>query len=95
MIMNILSKLIYSLYITIYVLLSSSFVTVCLDLIVNVPPYKVTLVGIAYDVVIFFTMFMIMIALLFLGYVTFKAIVTPSRIEEQLRNLFNKPKLPF
>ena len=93
--MNILSKLIYSLYITIYVLLSSSFVTVCLDLIVNVPPHKVTLVGIAYDVVIFFTMFMIMIALLFLGYVTFKAIVTPSRIEEQLRNLFNKPKLPF
>jgi len=95
MIMNILSKLIYSLYITIYVLLSSSFVTVCLDLIVNVPPHKVTLVGIAYDVVIFFTMFMIMIALLFLGYVTFKAIVTPSRIEEQLRNSFNKPKLPF
>ena len=95
MIMNILSKLIYSLYITIYVLLSSSFVTVCLDLIVNVPPHKVTLVGIAYDVVIFFTMFIIMMAILFLGYITFKAIVTPSRIEEQLRNSFNKPKLPF
>ena len=95
MIMNILSKLIYGLYITIYVLLSSSFIMVCLDLIVNVPPHKITLVGIAYDVVIFFTMFIIMIAILFLGYITFKAIITRSRIEEQLRVLFNKPKLPF
>ena len=93
--MNILSKLIYGLYITIYVLLSNSFIMVCLDLIVNTPPHKVTTVGIAYDIVIFFTMFMIMVALLFIGYVTFKAIITPSKIEEQLRGLFNKPKLPF
>ena len=68
---------------------------VSLDLIVNTPPHKVTLVGIAYDVVIFFTMFIVIITILFLGYVTFKAIITPSKIEEQLRNLFNKPKLPF
>ena len=93
--MNILSKLIYGLYITTYTLFSSAFIGVCLDLIVNMPPHKVTIVGIAYDIVIFFTMFVIMIALLFTGYITFKAIITPSKIEEQLRNLFNKPKLPF
>jgi len=93
--MNILSKLIYGLYITIYTLFSSAFIGVCLDLIVNIPPHKITMVGIAYDIVIFFTMFVIMIALLFIGYITFKAIITSSKIEEQLRNLFNKPKLPF
>lgn len=93
--MRLLSKLIYSFYITIYVVVSSSFIGVCLDLIVNTPPHKITVVGIAYDIVTFFTMFIIMIALLFLGYITFKAIITPSKIEEQLRNLFNKPKLPF
>jgi hypothetical protein len=93
--MNILSKLIYGLYITTYTLLSSAFIGVCLDLIVHIPPHKITMVGIAYDIVIFFTMFVIMIALLFTGYITFKAIITPSEIEERLRDLFNKPKLPF
>lgn len=93
--MRTLSKLVYSLYLTVYVIVSSSFIGVCLDLIVNTPLHKITVVGIAYDVVAFFTMFMIMIALLFIGYVTFKAVITPSKIEEQLRDLFNKPKLPF
>jgi len=93
--MRTLSKLIYGLYLTVYVIVSSSFIGVCLDLIVNTPPHKITVVGIAYDVVAFFTMFTIMIALLFIGYVTFKAVITPSKIEEQLRDLFNKPKLPF
>jgi ABC-type dipeptide/oligopeptide/nickel transport system permease component len=93
--MRVLSKLVYSLYLTVYVIVSSSFIGVCLDLIVNTPPHKITAVGIAYDIVTFFTMFMIMVALLFIGYITFKAIITPSKIEEQLRDLFNKPKLPF
>lgn len=93
--MRLLSKLIYSFYITIYVIVSSSFIGVCLDLIVNTPPHKITLIGIAYDIVIFSTMFIIMVALVFIGYITFKTIITSSRIEDQLRNLFNKPKLPF
>ena len=93
--MRTLAKLVYSLYLIVYVIVSSSFIGVCLDLIVNTPPHKITVVGIAYDIVTFFTMFMITVALLFIGYITFKAIITPSKIEEKLRDLLNKPKLPF
>lgn len=93
--MKVLSKLIYAFYIAIYLAFSASFIIVCLDIFEHMEPHKANIVSIAYNTMIFFTIFIVFGALIFLAYVLFTNIITCDKIERQLRDFFNKKELPF